>query len=332
MRRPVRKFVFIALSLVAITGSPRVHAQSNAAIAQQLFLDGERLMKTDHIAEACSKFSDSQRLDPAIGTLMHLAVCHEKMGKLATAWSEFTDLAGQAQRVRQREREDFARQHAAALDPKLQKIIIELSHPPDGTTIKLDDALLPLGVLGTEVPLDPGDHSLEVTAPGMKPWRQAKLNMGPSAVVTRVQVTLEEEAPVVAKPLTVMPTATTSTPEPDATSTNTTELIVGIGAGVLGLASGIVAIDEAVTSAGRSSDESKYAAAADPMGQKIVANQASEARTFAIIFGSASAVAIGTGAYLVITSHGRTPAASTSGYLIPLVGPGLAGAEFRFAW
>jgi len=111
-----------------------------------------------------------------------------------------------------------------------------------------------------------------------------------------------------------------------------TELIVGIGAGVLGLASGIVAIDEAVTSAGRSSDESKYAAAADPMGQKIVANQASEARTFAIIFGSASAVAIGTGAYLVITSHGRTPAASTSGYLIPLVGPGLAGAEFRFAW
>jgi hypothetical protein len=330
MRRPVRNLAFIALCLVAFTGSHEARAQSNAAIAQQLFLDGERLMKTDHIAEACSKFADSQRLDPAIGTLMHLAVCHEKMGKLATAWSEFTDLAGQAQRVRQREREDFARQHAAALDPKLQKIIIELSHPPDGTTIKLDDAPLPLGVLGTEVPLDPGDHSLEVTAPGMKPWRQAKLNMGPSAVVTRVQVTLEEEAPVVAKPLTVTPTATTSVPEPDATSTNTTKLIVGIGVGVLGLASGVVAVDEAVTSAGRSSDESKYAGF--PMDQRTVANQASEARTFAIIFGSASAVAIGTGAYLVITSHGRTPAASASGYLIPLVGPGLAGAEFRFAW
>jgi hypothetical protein len=330
MRRFVRNLAFVALFLLGITGNPRVHAQSNAAIAQQLFLDGERLMKTDHIAEACGKFADSQRLDPAIGTLMHLAVCHEKMGKLATAWSEFTDLAGQAQRVRQREREDFARQHAAALDPKLQKIIIELSHPPDGTTIKLDDAPLPLGVLGTEVPLDPGDHSLEVTAPGMKPWRQAKLNMGPSAVVTRVQVTLEEEAPVVAKSLTVTPTVTTSSPEPDAASTNTTKLIIGIGAGVLGLASGIVAIDEAVTSAGRSSDESKYAG--DPMGQKTVANQASEARTFAIIFGSAAAVAIGAGVYFVVTSHGRAPAASVSGYFAPLIGPGLAGAELHFTW
>jgi hypothetical protein len=330
MRRPVRNLAFIVLLLVAFTGSRQARAQSNAAIAQQLFLDGERLMKTDHIAEACGKFADSQRLDPAIGTLMHLAVCHEKMGKLATAWSEFTDLAGQAQRVRQREREDFARQHAAALDPKLQKIIIELSHPPDGTAIKLDDALLPLGVLGTEVPLDPGDHSLEVTAPGMKPWRQAKLNMGPSAVITRVQVTLEEEAPVAAKPLTVTPAPMTSAPEADATSTNTTKLIVGIGVGVLGLASGGVAIDEAVTSAGRSSDESKYAA--DPTDQKIVANQASEARTFAIVFGSAAAVAIGTGVYLVVTSHGRTPAASASGYFTPLIGPGLAGAELHFTW
>jgi hypothetical protein len=141
----------------------------------------------------------------------------------------------------------------------------------------------------------------------MKPWRQAKPNMGPSAVVTRVQVTLEEEeAPVVAKAPVAIAVATPSAPQPDATSTNTAKLILGIGVGVLGLASGGVAVDEAVTSAGRSSDESKYAAY--PPDQQIVANQASEARTFAIIFGSASAAAIGTGVYLLVTSHdGRPP-------------------------
>jgi hypothetical protein len=335
MRRPTRTLALLALAPVWLATGREARAQSNStnsAIAQQLFLDGEKLMSLDHVAEACSKFADSQRLDPAIGTLMHLAVCHEKMGKLATAWSEFTDVAGQAQRVRQREREDFARQHAAALDPKLQKIIIELSHPPEGTAIKLDDAALPLGVLGTEIPLDPGEHSLEVTAPGMKPWRQAKLNMGPSAVVTRVQVTLEEDVPVVAKtPATTIAPAPSSAPERGPTSsTSVGKLVVGVSVGVLGLVAGGIALDDGLTSAQRSGDEGKFPAGSTALVTDT--NQASEARTYAIVFGVAGAAAVGTGIYLIVTSLGRTPSASGAASVTPLLGPGLAGGEMRFAW
>ncbi len=330
MRRPAAlRFALVALSAVWIGRSHEAHAQSNTAIAEQLFVDGEQLMKSDHVAEACGKFADSQRLDPAVGTLMHLALCHEKMGKLASAWSEFNDVAGQAQRARQHDREDFARHHAAALDPKLQKIIIELSRPPDGTAIRLDDVVLPLGVLGTEIPLDPGDHTLQVTAPGMKPWRQAKLNVGPSAVVTRVQVMLEEEA-VVPKALAA-PVPAPSAPEVATKPPPPTKLIVGIGLGVLGLGSAAVGVIEGVGSAGRTSDENKYPVG-DTNDRQTVANQAGELRNFAIAFGAAGAAAVGVGIYLVVTSHKQAAAPPTSAYVSPLAGPGLAGLALHYAW
>ena len=150
-------------------------------------------MNAGKYAEGCPKLADSQRLDPALDTLMHLALCNEKLGKTATAWSEYVDAAAQAHKSNQGDREKFAQSHAQALESKLQKVIIEMPRPPEGVSIKLDGAALPPGVLGTELPLDPGDRALEVTAPGKKPWKQAKLNLGPSAVTTRVQVTLEDD-------------------------------------------------------------------------------------------------------------------------------------------
>jgi hypothetical protein len=334
MHRSIRYFAFLAAALSCWLGSPCVHAQSNAAIAQQLFLDGQKLMDAGSLPEACAKFADSQRLDPAIGTLMHLAGCHEKMGKFASAWSEFTDVATQAHKGVQPERERYARDHAAALAGKVPKIMIELAHPPDGTTITLDGAPLPLGVLGTEIPLDQGDHSLEVAAPGMKHWRQAKLNLGPSAVVTRVQVMLEEEPPQPAKShaegVDGNPQAAIvreQAPE----SHNMTRRVVGFSVGGLGLASLAVAIVEEVTSVGRSSDESKYPAT-DVTDRQTVADQSSTARTYAIVFGAVGVAAVGTGAYLVLTSREATRDVAGTFSVRPLVGGGVAGASLHLDW
>src|SRR5262245_18728599 len=58
----------------------------DSAAAQALFDQGRKLMESERWAEACPKLEESQRLDPAGGTLLHLALCREHEGRIATAW------------------------------------------------------------------------------------------------------------------------------------------------------------------------------------------------------------------------------------------------------
>jgi hypothetical protein len=324
--------VAAAVAAASLAWAPGAHAQSNSAIAEQLFLDGQKLMDAGKVPEACQKFSDSQRLDPALGTLMHLAACNEKAGKLATAWSEFSDAAAQAQKSGQGEREKFAREHAAALQGKLQKIVIDLPQPPEGVAIKLDDATLPSGVLGSEIPLDPGDHTLEITAPGKKPWKQAKLTIGQGAAVTHVPVTLEDDTSAPPPPTGAAGAAPATAAESPEGTDHPTKRLVGYILGGAGIVSLGVAVAEEVTSAGRNSDESKYPSGSSQ--RQTVSDQASQAQTYAIVFGAAGLVAIGAGVYLILTAHDSTPAAPATGKLTvtPLLGPSLAGAGLHFAW
>jgi hypothetical protein len=74
------------LSLVVIAAaSPRALAQPASVQAQSLFDDGQRLMQAGKLAEACAAFESSQKLDPAVITLLNLADCRERNHQLATA-------------------------------------------------------------------------------------------------------------------------------------------------------------------------------------------------------------------------------------------------------
>jgi hypothetical protein len=314
------------MAFVGLALTREARAQSNAALAEQLFLDGQKLMEASDYAAACPKFADSQRLDPALGTLMHLASCHEKAGRTATAWSEFSDAAALAHKANQTDRENFARSHASALEGQLQKLIIELPRAPEGTTIRLDGAVLPTGVLGTEIPLDPGEHSLEVSAPGKKTWRQAKLNLGPSAMVSRVQVALEDEAapgspapssdvpapgggasPHPADSLPVTPPMADS----HATSSNSTKRILGYALAGAGVVAIVVGVGEEVTSIGRNNDVGKYPAGSTQ--RQSVSDEGSQAQTYALVIGGAGVVAAGIGMFLALTSHASASPAPATG-------------------
>jgi len=79
---------------------------SSIAVAQVLYDDAKAAMAKGDYATACQKFAESHRLDPATGgTLLNLAVCHEKMGKTATAWAEFIEAEALAHQYNRRDRE-----------------------------------------------------------------------------------------------------------------------------------------------------------------------------------------------------------------------------------
>ena len=126
-----------AVLLAELAARPAI-AQEESAIAEQLFRDGRDLLDRGQIAQACEKFASSERLAPAIGTRLNLALCREKQGRTATAWSLYAEVEAQAQRAGDAARAQFAHDHGTALAGQLRKIVIDAASPPAGMVIKLD--------------------------------------------------------------------------------------------------------------------------------------------------------------------------------------------------
>jgi len=145
---------------------------ASAQIAQALFDDGRALMDGGRYAEACPKFAESHRVDPAGGTLLNLALCHELEGKTASAWAEFRDALSIAIRDQRKDRQDLAEQHIMALAPKLVRLTIVVPEAVASTEpeITFDSARLPSAAWNTTLPVDPGAHRLAVVTPGRPRW------------------------------------------------------------------------------------------------------------------------------------------------------------------
>ena len=140
------------------------------ALAESLFQDGKRHVKEGDYATACAKFTESQRLDPQLGTLLHMAACHQKLGRTASAWAEYTEAASLAGRAGERERERIARERAASLETQLSRLVVELRDPPSGLVVSLDGKAIGAASLETPFAVDPGSHLVEATATGRGRW------------------------------------------------------------------------------------------------------------------------------------------------------------------
>ena len=81
---------FAALVLCVGVG----HARADVAAAQTLYDRAKQLEADGKYADACPLFEASYKADAQIGVLLHLADCHEHVGKVASAWIEFTVSGG----------------------------------------------------------------------------------------------------------------------------------------------------------------------------------------------------------------------------------------------
>src|SRR5580704_6931738 len=62
------------------------------AAAEVLFRQAREKIVAGDYGGACPLFKESLRLDPAPGTLLNLAECEERIGRLASAWEHFERL------------------------------------------------------------------------------------------------------------------------------------------------------------------------------------------------------------------------------------------------
>jgi hypothetical protein len=150
-------------ALAVLLVASRAHADEATATAA--YKQAEELAKQGKWADACPLYEASYHADPKLGALLHAADCQEKIGHTATAWAQFNDAVELAHKTGDN-REDLARRRATALEPKLAKL--HLAPPKQlipGLVVKRDGADITV-LVGTDIPLDPGDHMITASAPG----------------------------------------------------------------------------------------------------------------------------------------------------------------------
>ena len=166
-------------ALAGIPGSAAsVAAQEpDKVAAEALFREGRKLLAEFEIAAACSKFEDSLAMDRALGTLLGLGVCYEKLYKLASAWAMFREAADVADRRGDTESEKMALRHIGALEKRLPRSVIVLDPQASipGLVVKRNGRPVSEKLFGVPVPVDPGFQEIEASAPGYLPFSASRL-------------------------------------------------------------------------------------------------------------------------------------------------------------
>lgn len=154
-----------ALVLLLLLATP-AHAQR--AEADAAFERGRQLMKDGDYAAACEAFEASLKFEHTTGTLYNLGLCHERLGKLATAYTELKQVAATDTN---KGRAADAAKRVAAIEPRLTRMRLAIAEPAPGLVVERD-GLDVTALVGQEVPVDPDAYTFTASAPGRKTHTQ----------------------------------------------------------------------------------------------------------------------------------------------------------------
>jgi hypothetical protein len=333
-RAPRLALMLVALGAAALPARASAEPQGASAasqrpLAEALFREGKKLLREGRVADACRKLEASQKLDPAAGTLLNLATCHEKEGRTATAWAEYKSSLEMARKANRPDRARIAEKGAAALEPKLARLTLTSgAAPAPGLVVELDGVELGRGAFDTAMPIDPGPHVLRASAPDMQPF----------------EATIDVEPGDPSRTFAIPPLAPVPKPEPPpaapppAPASGRWRLPLGIGAGTLGLVAlgmGAGFGAKALRLGGEARDQCGKDGACSPAGYAAWQDGRSAA-TAADVLLIAGAVAATAGVVLVVTAPRGEPSPAPSGgptaSLVPAVGPGGGAIYLRSTW
>ena len=313
--------------MLAAVAPAQAQAGGNRAAAEALFSEGRVLMARKRFSEACPKFEASQQLDPGLGTLLNLADCYEHQGKLASAWAEYREALPLARASGSKVRQDLATERAAALESRLSTMTIRIlggGQDSAALEVRRDGVHVQPAELGSAIPVDPGKHTVEASAPGKQKWSSTYQISADSTKLAVDVPTLASEggSEAAPKPAAVAPGERKSTSlaatAPSGATQRTVAVVVG-AAGVIGLGLGTVfGLQARSTWADAKSHCPHYPYGCDTEGVDLHASSNSKAAVSTIAF-IAGGAALAVGAVLWFTAGSAKQASVAVG-----VGPAAA--------
>jgi hypothetical protein len=141
--------------------------------AEELFIAGKKRLAMNDYAAACSLLAQSYLFDAATGSLLALALCHDRQGKLASSLREYEEVVARSRKEGRKDREQAALDQIASLMPRLSTLTLRLEEPKPKLKliIKINGDLIAPDQVGRALPIDGGFVLVEAEAEGKTSWR-----------------------------------------------------------------------------------------------------------------------------------------------------------------
>jgi hypothetical protein len=320
-----------SLAAAATLAAPSLaRAQTASAQAQSLFDDGRKLLDAGKIPEACAAFESSEKLDPAVTTLLNLAECRELNHQLATAWGLFSDAGRMSRDAKDAKSQKFAKtavSHAKKLEPRLSKLTITVAPERQlaGLEITRNDEPVAAASWNHALPIDGGTYTIKVSAPGHVAWTVEKTVKVEGDDQT-IDVPALADAPVVTAPVAAAPAPVAAPAAVAAQTRDQPSYVPAIATGGGALVLGGVALGASLAGDSKYSDAKKATTQAQ---QDSLVHQANTRRYIAQGVGITAAVAAGAAVYLFFHTRSERQAEVA---VAPMAGPQVGGLAVVGSW
>jgi hypothetical protein len=188
--------LFAALAMMGATvTSPALAGPGDEAIAfaRALFVQAERDEDAGRWADAKARLEQVAKVKLTAGVRYHIALCDEHLGLVATALAGFTAAQDEAVAENSQDVLRLVGQEMSPLAARVPRLSIRVSPAVAGTQVTLDGEVVRPEQIGGTIPVDPGLHRVDATAPGRAPTHmEVTLN---ERDVTFLDVVLQPAAP-----------------------------------------------------------------------------------------------------------------------------------------
>lgn len=146
-------------------------AEDDAAKADALFAEAQKLKADGKAAEACDKFNAALRFNHnAVGAILNVALCDQQQGKVASAAKLFAEAKDRAREQADPDVAKAAEEHLNQVQPDVPHLAIAFAEAPSpDTKLLIDNQVVDIATAG-DIAVDPGTRTITVTAPGRVPY------------------------------------------------------------------------------------------------------------------------------------------------------------------
>lgn len=232
----MRRTAILALTTVTLTLAQAAAAGDPKAESRAAFEEGSRAFDQGRIKESLALYEKAYALHPHPLTLFNMGLAHRALGNSVEAVDVLTRFLNDAGAKATKEQTKTAKEILGEQSKRIAKVTLKVT--PGGARVELDGK----AVEGTEQRINPGSHTVVVTAEGHDEARRTWESKPGESMVLDLALR-ERGKPAPNPPATPPPTATEPTRDerPPAKKGQSTGFWVGVGAAGVGVVTTAVA-------------------------------------------------------------------------------------------